>query len=103
MNTRHLFASRVGLWAAAVLAVACQPAAAGDWGCGLKKPKPTGVHNECFGYYPTTWRQWPAECQPCAGPAVTVHESQPATGVAPKTLPAPAAAPAVPPPPEPRP
>jgi hypothetical protein len=44
------------------------PALAGfDWVCcGYHKPEPTGPSNNCYGYYPTVWRAWPPECQPCA-------------------------------------
>ncbi len=36
--------------------------------CGVCKPRATGPTNSCYGYYPTCWRTWPAECGPCAPP-----------------------------------
>src|SRR6478672_12543412 len=50
--------------------------------CGVCKPKATGPTNCCYGYYPTCWRTWPAECGPCA-PPTTVSEVPPSAVVSP--------------------
>src|SRR5688572_5659114 len=47
------------------------PAGAGDpcHGCGFARPAASFPTNGCFGYYPTLWRPWPAECLPHAAAA----------------------------------
>jgi hypothetical protein len=57
------------------------PAAAGDpcHGCGFARPVASFPTNGCFGYYPTLWRPWPAECLPHAAAAV-VAAPVPASG-----------------------
>jgi hypothetical protein len=108
MSNRSLTRMRCNVLIAAALCLTCQTAQAGHGfkGCAFCKPKPTGVRNECFGYNPTVWRQWPAECQPCVPPVVTVQESPTAIPGTTSTLPAPSASPAPPtgqPAPSPRP
>lgn len=70
---------------AAILLLSAVPASAGHgcWYC-YKMPKPSGPINNCYGYFPTTWRAWPAECQtpPAQIPIIS-------TSPAPEKLPVP--------------
>jgi hypothetical protein len=89
----------------ALATVLCLAAPAQAWKDCLycyRKPCPTGVTNNCFGYYPTCWRQRPAECTPCIAGGGSCHSptmSLPA-GEKLATPPAPADKPVAPPPPD---
>jgi hypothetical protein len=66
-----------------------------DWGCGFHRPPASFPANGCFGYYPTVWHAWPAECQPQAL-IVTAPAAVPVD--IPVRTPAPQAVPPAPPP-----
>lgn len=74
----------------AVLFLTAMPAIAGHscWYC-YKMPKPSGPINNCYGYFPTAWRAWPAECQtpPAQIPIISTSPSPEKLPVPDATLP----------------
>lgn len=83
--------------AAIAVVLAATPGFAGHecFDC-IRKPDPSGPNNNCYGYYHTTWKPWPADCQPCVS-SFPVTTYAPVNTPKPEKLSAPNTPPAVPP------